>query len=73
MASRLLMFSLFFGGNRRSALIKATLMITAIALIDWMVVGEIPLGFLYLAPMLAVGAVLEPWQIGAIAVVCTFG
>jgi two-component system, LuxR family, sensor kinase FixL len=47
-------------------------MIVAIALVDWMVVGEIPLGFLYLAPMLAVGAALRPWQIGAIAVVCTF-
>lgn len=71
-ASRILMFALFFGGNRRSALIKASLMIAAIALVDWLVVGEIPLGFLYLAPMLIVGAVLEPWQIGAIAVVCTF-
>jgi len=66
------MFALFLGGNRRSALIRAGIMIAAIALIDWLVVGEIPLGFLYLAPMLMVGAVLEPWQIGSIAAVCTF-
>ncbi len=71
-ASGVLMFALFFGGNRRSALIKAGLIIAAIALVDWLVVGEIPLGFLYLAPMLIVGAVLGPWQIGAIAAVCTF-
>jgi two-component system sensor kinase FixL len=71
-ASRVLMFALFFGGNRRAALMRAGIMIAAIALIDWLVVGEIPLGFLYLVPMLIVGAVLDPWQIGAIAAVCTF-
>ena len=47
-------------------------MIAMIALIDWWVVGEIPLGFLYLAPMLMVGRVLNPWQIGAFAALCTF-
>ncbi|MBV8632464.1 MAG: PAS domain S-box protein [Silvibacterium sp.] len=66
------MFALFFGGNRQSALVRAGLMIAAIALVDWWVVGEIPLGFLYLAPMLIVGAVLEAWQIVLIAAVCTF-
>lgn len=71
-ASRLPMFALFFGGNRQSALVRAGSLIAAIALIDWSIVGEIPLGFLYLAPMLIVGAVLEPWQIGAVAAICTF-
>ncbi|MBV8674242.1 MAG: PAS domain S-box protein [Acidobacteriaceae bacterium] len=47
-------------------------MIAAIALVDWLVVGEIPLGFLYLAPMLTVGGVLAPWQIAGIAATCTF-
>jgi len=70
--SRVLMFALFFGGNKQSALIRAGIMIAAIALVDWLVVGEIPLGFLYLAPMLIVGTVLQPWQIGAIAGLCTF-
>ncbi|HTY85363.1 MAG TPA: ATP-binding protein [Silvibacterium sp.] len=65
------MFSGFVAGDRRSALIKAGIMIAAIALVDWMVVGEIPLGFLYLAPMLLVGAALGPWQIAAIATICT--
>ena len=47
-------------------------MIVAIGLIDWWIVGQIPLGFLYLLPMLAVGAALNLWQIGGVAVVCTF-
>ncbi|HZD47494.1 MAG TPA: PAS domain-containing protein, partial [Silvibacterium sp.] len=54
------------------ALIKAGIMIAAIAFVDWLVVGEIPLGFLYLAPMLIVGGVLGPWQIVGVAGVCTF-
>jgi len=59
-------------GDRRSVLFKATVLIAAIALLDWLVVGEIPLGFLYLVPMAMVGAVLERWQIALIAVLCTF-
>lgn len=47
-------------------------MITAIALFDWRVVGEIPLGFLYLLPMLTVGGALGVWQIGVFAGLCTF-
>lgn len=46
-------------------------MIAAIALLDWWVVAEIPLGFLYLVPMLMVGSVLTRTQICTIAVVCT--
>lgn len=62
----------FFKEDRRSALLRAGTMILAIALIDWWVVGEIPLGFLYLAPMLMVGGALGPLQIGAFAALCTF-
>jgi len=43
-----------------------------IALLDWWVVGEIPLGFLYLVPMLTVGGALDVLQISAIAALCTF-
>ncbi|MGA7318365.1 MAG: ATP-binding protein [Silvibacterium sp.] len=71
-ASQLNMYATIFKGNKRSALLKAGIMIASIALVDWRVVGEIPLGFLYLAPMLTVGGVLDPWQIGAFAVLCTF-
>ncbi len=66
------MYAAFFKGNRRSVLLRAAIMIAGIALLDWWVVGEIPLGFLYLLPMLTVGSVLGAWQIGAIAALCTF-
>jgi len=46
-------------------------MIAAIALLDWWVVAEIPLGFLYLIPMLMVGSVLNRWQICGFASLCT--
>jgi len=54
-ASQVNMYATIFKGNKRSALLKAGIMIATIALVDWWVVGEIPLGFLYLAPMLTVG------------------
>jgi two-component system, LuxR family, sensor kinase FixL len=65
------MYAAFFRGNKRSILLRAGVLIVAIALLDWRIVGEIPLGFLYLIPMLMVGSVLKPWQIGAVATVCT--
>lgn len=46
-------------------------MIAAIALLDWWVVAEIPLGFLYLVPMLMAGSVLNRWQICSVAALCT--
>lgn len=66
------MYGAFFRGNKRSILPRAGGLIAAIALLDWRIVGEIPLGFLYLIPMLMVGSVLKPWQIGAVAALCTF-
>jgi two-component system sensor kinase FixL len=66
------MFAAFMSGDRRSSLIWVAALIVAIALLDWRVVGEIPLGFLYLIPMAMAGSVLNPWQIGAVAMLCTF-
>ena len=66
------MYAAFFQGSRRTILLRAGLLIAAIALLDWRIVGEIPLGFLYLLPMLMVGSVLDAWQIAAIAALCTF-
>ena len=63
---------MFLKGEKQSALLTAGIMIAVVALVDWAVVGEIPLGFLYLAPMLVAGASLDPWQIGVIATLCTF-
>ncbi|MBS1820626.1 MAG: PAS domain S-box protein [Acidobacteria bacterium] len=66
------MLSLVHQGTRRSVLTKASLLIAAIAFANWRVVGELPLGFLYLLPMLLVGRVLRPWQIACFAVLCTY-
>src|SRR5579875_698216 len=58
-------------GSRRSVLLRAFVLILLIALLDWRIIGDIPLGFLYLLPMWMVGSVLEPWQIAPIAAGCT--
>ncbi|HTX40390.1 MAG TPA: ATP-binding protein [Acidobacteriaceae bacterium] len=65
-------YSAIFQGSRRAVLLRAAILIAAIAVLDWLVVGDIPLGFLYLLPMLMVGSVLEPWQIAGVAALCTF-
>lgn len=65
------MYGMLFTGTRRSVLFRAGALIAAIAVLDWWVVAEIPLGFLYLVPMLMIGSVLSRWQICGIAAVCT--
>jgi PAS domain S-box-containing protein len=65
------MYAAFFRGNKRAVLARAAALIAAIAVLDWRIVGEIPLGFLYLLPMLMVGSVLNPWEIGLVATLCT--
>jgi two-component system sensor kinase FixL len=66
------MLSFLFRGNRKTVLLRAAFAIAAVALIDWRIEGNVPLGFLYLFPMLLVGCVLNPWQIAAVSVLCTF-
>ena len=65
------MYAAFFRGSKRAVLLRAGILIAAIALLDWRIVGQIPLGFLYLLPMLIAGSVLEPWQLGGAAALCT--
>jgi PAS domain S-box-containing protein len=65
------MYTILFKGDKRSVLLRAGLLIAVIALLDWWVVGKIPIGFLYLAPMLIVGVALNAWEICAFAVLCT--
>lgn len=65
------MFGVLFKGKTRSVLLRAGASIAAIALLDWRVIAEIPLGFLYLIPMVMVGSVLGPFSIVAIAALCT--
>jgi len=57
--------------NSRSLLLRATLLVVLIAFADWRIDAEIPLGFLYLLPMLLVGRVLSRWQICIAAALCT--
>jgi len=47
-------------------------MIGLIAFVDWRAEKDLPLGFLYLFPMLLVGSVLNRWQIVMVAACCTF-
>ena len=65
------MLSPLLRGSRKSVLFRAGFLITAIALIDWRLINDLPLGFLYLLPMLMVGRVLRRWQIAGVAVLCT--
>jgi len=65
------MFSSLVGGSKRAVLLRAALLIGAVALLDWRAMDELPLGFLYLLPMVMVGRVLRPAQIAGIAILCT--
>ncbi len=67
-----LMLSFLLRGSRGAVFLKAFLMIGVIAFVDWRVEKDLPLGFLYLFPMLLVGSVLSRWQIVAVAGCCTF-
>lgn len=64
-------FSFLIAARRRSAVLTASAMIAAIALIDAHAARDLPLGFLYLFPMLLVGSVLRRWQIAGVAAICT--
>ena len=58
-------------GSGKAVLIRAGAMIALIAFADWRIEGNIPIGFLYLFPMLLVGSVLNRWQIAAAALLCS--
>ncbi len=66
------MLSFLLRGSPKAVLLRAGLMIALIAFVDWRIEGDIPLGFLYLFPMLLVGSALNRWQIAAVAALCTF-
>ena len=61
----------FVSGSRSQVLLRAGVLIAAIALLDWRFDVEISFGFLYLFPMLMVGGSLSRWQIAAVAALCT--
>ena len=66
------MLSFLLRGSPAAVLSRAALMTVLIAAVDWRIEGNIPLGFLYLFPMLLAGSVLSRWQIAAAAAFCTF-
>ncbi len=65
------MLSILTRGSTRAVLVRAGLLIAAIALADWRVEENIPLGFLYLFPMLLVGSAASRFSIAATAALCT--
>jgi PAS domain S-box-containing protein len=69
---RSFMLPFLLRGSRLAVISRAVLMVCLIALVDWRIEGNIPLGFLYLFPMLLVGSVLNRGQIAIAAAICTF-
>ena len=65
------LISAFISASRKSAILTILVMITLIAFVDWRVSAEIPLGFLYLAPMLMAGSAFSRLQIAGVALICT--
>src|SRR5580704_4982847 len=66
------MLSFLLRGSPNAVLLRTVVIIAAIAFMDWRIEGNVPLGFLYLLPMLLAGSVLSVWQIVSIAALCTF-
>jgi two-component system, LuxR family, sensor kinase FixL len=65
-------FSIFVSLSRGTAILVCALTIALIGVLDWHASAEIPLGFLYLFPMLIAGSALSRWQIAGVAAICTF-
>lgn len=69
---RTFMLSFLLRGSPAAVVSRAAIMMVLIAAVDWRIEGNIPLGFLYLFPMLLAGSVLSRWQIAGAAALCTF-
>jgi two-component system sensor kinase FixL len=66
------MLSFLVRGKPHAVMLRAALSIALIALADWRVEGDIPLGFLYLFPMVLMGSAANRWQIAIAAALCSF-
>jgi len=64
--------SIYLEANRTKLLVIAGLLVTAIAVVDWLTKPYISLGFLYLFPIMIVGGYLSRKQIIGIALVCAY-
>lgn len=65
------MVSLIPRGSRRNTLIAVALLVATIALADWRVDAEVPLGFLYLLPIVIASSLLSRGQIVLLGAGCT--
>jgi len=61
---------LFVHRSRRALLTRGAFIIAAISLTDWKIAAEVPLGFLYLFPILLVSRVLKRYEIPLLALLC---
>ncbi len=59
-------------GNGAARVAPAALLIAAVAILDWRVDAPIAFGFLYLFPLLIVGATLPRFVVVTTALLCTF-
>src|SRR5580698_11329285 len=57
--------------DRTSVLLKVALLIALIAIADWKINAEVPVGFLYLLPIVLASRVLNRGQIAWLGAVCT--
>src|SRR5215469_5506953 len=62
--------AVYVPANRTKLLLVAGLLVVAIAVVDWKTTPYLPLGFLYLFPMIIVGGFLSRIQIVGIALLC---
>ena len=62
--------SIYSPANRAKLLVIAGFLVTAIAVIDWLIEPYVSLGFLYLFPVMIVGRYLSRKQIIGVALVC---
>src|SRR5579863_123766 len=56
----------------RTVLLLAALLIAIIALVDWKIVFEATLGFLYMFPMVLLGTIWGWWPLALTAAFCTY-
>src|SRR6516162_2851838 len=64
--------SIYVPTNRTKLLVIAGLLVTAIAVVDWLTKPYISLGFLYLFPIMIVGGYLSRGQIIGVSLLCAF-
>jgi two-component system, LuxR family, sensor kinase FixL len=70
-SSQSTMYAVIFQGSKRAVLMRVGVLIAVIAFVDWRVIAQVPVGFLYLVPMVMMGSVLGRVPIAAAAVLCT--